>query len=100
MILMTSDRLASMIDPDIITALKQLSAGGTPKQQAGYDRMTQQHIETALQLLSDEVERIIPRSSPLFESVLLLSAINKVVKLQQEPEFTSYLDEGLPHQDW
>jgi hypothetical protein len=96
MTLMTSDRLASMIDPDIIAAIRMLAADDTTHQaarQKRHDHQTTNQIETALSLLSDEVERIIPRSSPLFESVLLLAAINKVAKQQEEPEYKSSLED-------
>ncbi len=43
-------------------------------------------------MLSEEIERVIPRTHPLFESVLLLTLLRRVERSQQEPEFKSDLE--------
>ncbi len=85
-----------MIDPDIVTSLKMI-AGDVDEPRvkavrAKHDKQLQQRIETHLELLTDEVEKLIPRSHPLFESVLLLTLLNKVQRSQQTTEFKSDLD--------
>ena len=47
-----------------------------------------------MELLADEVEELVPRNHPLFESVVLLTVIRKMERV--EPEFNSYLDDGFP----
>ena len=87
------------IDKDVLKSLKMLAASGPSNHQklkTKHDHQTQRLIETQLFLLSDEVARVVPRDSKLFEPVLMLTAISKVVARQQEPEFKSYLEEGVP----
>ena len=91
------------VDPDILAALKTVAADGNSqrvlKAKATHDKQTQQHFETQMELLSDEVERLVPRSHPLFELVLILAVARKMENKQQEPEFRSFLDDGFP-QGW
>ena len=53
-----------------------------------------------MQMLSEEVETLVPRAHPLFELVLLLAVARKVERKQQEPEFHSFVDEGFTEQTY
>lgn len=92
------------IDTDVIAALKTLAADGDSQRvlqaHKRHDEHTQRRFETEMELLSEEVERVVPRSHPLFDFVLILAVTRKIERTQQEPEFHSFLDEGLPHHDW
>lgn len=91
------------VDPDILAALKTVAADEDSQRvlnaKARHDKDTQQHFETQMELLSDEVERVVPRSHPLFELVLILAVARKMENKQREPEFRSFVDEGFP-QGW
>ena len=82
------------IDPDIIAALRSIAADGESTRvvqaRKRHDEHTQRRFETQLELLSDEVEAVIPKDHPLFESVLLLTVLRKV--MHDEPEFVSDLE--------
>jgi hypothetical protein len=39
-----------------------------------------------MSLLSDEVEAVIPKEHPLFDTVLLLTVLRKVTKTEPEPQ--------------
>ena len=85
------------IDPDVLQALKTLAARGEAyREQRIRGKQAKQldaEIETKMQLLTDEVSRVIPTTHPLFESVLLLAVLHKVAKQQQEPHYTSSLED-------
>jgi cob(I)alamin adenosyltransferase len=88
------------IDPDILHALKSLAVNEESKRAA---RITKKHIkqldeqfQTQMELLTDEVERVIPKKHPMFYTVLLLAVARKIERSQQEPEFQSFVDEGFP----
>lgn len=91
------------VDPDILYALKTIAADGESqrvlKAKERHEKQTEQEFQTQMQLLDDEVARVVPRSHPLFELVLLLAVARKVERKQQEPEFHSFLDGGFP-QGW
>ena len=84
------------VDPDILAALKTLA--GDPESarlmrvHKRQDEATQRRFETQLELLSEEVERVVPRSHPMFELVLLVAVTRKIERSQQEPEFRSALE--------
>lgn len=88
------------VDPDILAALKIVAADGEAQRVLGlkakYEKRAQQQFETQMQLLVDEVERVCPRSHPLFELVLILAVARKMERKQQEPEFKSDLEAGWP----
>jgi len=88
------------IDPDILQALKAFP-NAAEKQRVAKARerhraMAEARTETQLELLSDELEQVIPRDHPMFMGVLLAVVCLKIEKQQTEPEFKSYLEEGLP----
>ena len=89
------------VDPDIVFALKTVAADGDSQRvlnaKARHEKHTEQHFETQMELLSDEVERVVPRSHPLFELVLILAVTRKMERKQQDPEFHSALE--FPN-DW
>jgi hypothetical protein len=82
------------VDPDIIAALRAVGGDGesarVSQARKRHDEATQRRFETQMELLADEVEELIPRNHPLFESVLLLTVLRKVT--QDEPEFASDLE--------
>jgi hypothetical protein len=89
-----------MIDQDIAHALQMIAADGEGKRirkvKAKHRKLAEEKFHTEMQLLSDEVEKHIPKSNPLFELVLILAAINKAERAVQQPEFTSDLEAGWP----
>ncbi len=91
------------VDPDILFALRTIASGKDaqrlPDVKARYEKRLQQHFETQMQLLVDEVERVVPRNHPLFELVLILAVARKVERKEQEPEFVSDIEAGWP-QGW
>lgn len=84
------------VDPDIIAALKTVAADGDSQRVLGvkarHQKQNQQRFETEMQLLSDEVERVVPRTHPLFELVLILAVTRKIERTHKEPEFRSALE--------
>lgn len=91
------------VDPDIIAALKIVAGDGesqrVQKAKERHEKQTEREFETQMELLVDEVARVVPRTHPLFDLVLFLAVARKVERKQQEPEFRSFLDEGFP-QGW
>jgi hypothetical protein len=88
------------VDQDILFALKAVASDDRQRLlnvKAKHDKRLQQHFETQMELLVDEVERVCPRNHPLFELVLILAVARKVERSQQEPEFQSFVDEGFPN---
>jgi hypothetical protein len=90
------------VDPDILAALKSIAADAdTPRvlqARKRHDAATQRRFETELSLMSDEVEKLVPRSHPLFELVLILAVARKVERkhAQQEPEYIPDFERGFP----
>jgi hypothetical protein len=84
------------VDPDILAALKIVAADAdTPRvlqARKRHDEHTKQRFETQMELLTEEVERVVPRTHPLFELVLTIAVARKVERTQQEPEFRSALE--------
>lgn len=88
------------IDPDIIHTLRMLAADANSQRvlslKAKYEKRTEQQFETQVQLLVDEVARVVPRSHPLFDIVLILAVARKVERSQQEPEYIPDFERGFP----
>jgi hypothetical protein len=86
----------SNVDPDILYALKIVASGGESERIAGVKERQQTHAQnhfaTQMELLSDEVSGVVPRSHPLFDLVLTLAVARKMERKQKEPEFKSYLE--------
>lgn len=84
------------IDKDIIAALKSVAGDGESQRvlqaRKRHDEHTQRRFETEMELLSEEVETVVPRSHPLFNLVLLLAVTRKIERTQQEPEVRSALE--------
>jgi hypothetical protein len=84
------------VDPDILAALKTVAADGDSQRvlqaHKRHDEHTQRRFETEMELLSEEVERVVPRTHPLFDLVLILAVARKMERKQQEPEFRSALE--------
>ena len=93
------------VDQDILFALRSVAADAdTPRVLAARKRHhehTLQRFQTEMQLLSDEVERVVPRTHPLFDLVLTLAVIRKVERAQaqqeaqREPEFIPDFEKGF-----
>ncbi len=88
------------VDPDILHALRVLAADGESQRVLGlkakYNQRTEDQFETKMQLLSDEVERVVPRTHPLFDLVLTLAVVRKLERSQQEPEYVPEFERGFP----
>lgn len=86
------------VDPDILFALKIVASDGDSqrvlKVKERHQQRLQEHFETQMQLLGDEVEKVVPRTHPLFDLVLTLAVVRKIerAQAQQEPEFHSALE--------
>lgn len=89
------------VDPDILAALTLVASDADSqrllKVKERHQKHNQQVFETQMELLSDEVEALVPRDHPLFEVVLVLTVARKLERKQKEPEFKSFLDEGFPN---
>jgi serine phosphatase RsbU (regulator of sigma subunit) len=87
------------VDKDVLAVLKTMAApveeARLAKLKAKHNRLTQRQVETQLELLADVVEQVIPRTHPLFNAVLLETAILKVSQEHEQPEDESFLGE-----DW
>ena len=88
--------MMNRVDPDILAALESVAADADSPRirslKARHDKRSQQAFNTQMELLSDEVERVVPRSHPLFEVVLVLTVARKLERTQKEPEFRSALE--------
>lgn len=84
------------VDKDVLATLKTLAADGESQRvlqaHKRHDEHTQRRFETEMELLSEEVETLVPRTHPLFELVLLLAVATKIERKQQTPEFHSALE--------
>lgn len=84
------------VDSDIIAALRSIAADSESQRvlqaRKRHDEHTQRRFETQMELLSEEVERVVPRTHPLFDLVLILAVARKIERTQQEPEFHSELE--------
>lgn len=97
------------VDPDIIGALKTLAADGESARvlqaHKRQDEATQRRFETQMELLSEEVERVVPRSHPFFDVVLILAVARKIERAEalaearKHPEFIPDFEKGFP-QGW
>lgn len=89
------------IDPDIIAALRSVAGDeearrllNVKKRQAN---QAQQQFESQMELLADEVARVIPRGHQLFDLVLTLAVAHKIERTQQqEPEYIPDIAAGWP----
>jgi hypothetical protein len=87
------------LDSDLLSVLKNIAGRGeiqrVAKVHAKHQRQLEERINTQVELLSDEVERVIPRNNPLFMQVLFCTVLHKLarnIQEQPEPEFRSYLE--------
>jgi hypothetical protein len=89
------------VDPDVLLAVKAISVTreGTRKEhiKQKHSKQLEARFETQIELLIDEVERVVPRTHPDFMTVLALAVVRKVAKQAAEPEFKSFLGEGIPN---
>jgi len=86
------------VDQDILFALRSVAADAdTPRvlqARKRHAKHAEQQFATQMTLLSDEVERVVPRTHPLFDLVLVLAVARKIerTQIQQEPEPDSALE--------
>jgi hypothetical protein len=78
------------IDPDILAALQAVAGDEESKRllnvKARHEKQAEQRFHTQLELMRDEVERVVPRGHPLFDLVLILAVARKMEHMQQEIE--------------
>jgi hypothetical protein len=88
------------VDGDILAALKTVAADADSQRllrvKAKHEKQHQQTFETQMELLSDEVERVVPRGHPLFELVLILAVARKLERRQQQIDMNYFRGEGFP----
>src|ERR1700692_4218821 len=97
------------IESDILSVLKRIAA--TPdlvrqvkvknKNETKHSQQLKERINTQVELLSAELERVLPRDSPLFMQVLMGAMIRKLGRMEmeqdnREPEYKSALDHFPP----
>jgi hypothetical protein len=91
------------VDPDILAALKTVAADGDSQRVLGakarHEKQAEQHFHTQLELMSDEVERVVPRSHPLFNLILILAVTRKIERKHQEIDISYFSGEGFPKID-
>jgi hypothetical protein len=84
------------IDSDVLFALKSVAADADSVRVSAarkrHDEHTRLRFETEMELLSEEVETLVPRTHPLFELVLILAVTRKLERSQKEPEYHSALE--------
>ena len=84
------------IDPDISAALETVFEARRLKHvgdiRAKHHKQLEEQITTQIQLLSDDIEEVIPKSHPAHLLVLLLAVESKITKAFKEPEFKSDLE--------
>jgi uncharacterized membrane-anchored protein YjiN (DUF445 family) len=82
------------IDPAVVKALKIITKDRRTKKslEKALHKKELQRLETIIELLIDEVERVVPRDSPLFMPTLLLTVLNKIEVHQAKDEFRSPLE--------
>lgn len=85
------------IDPDIAAAVRIVFEARRAKHvgriRAKHARQLEEKLTTQIELLSDEIEEVIPKSHPAFPLILLLAVEGKVAKAFEEPEYVSALEE-------
>jgi hypothetical protein len=84
------------IDPDVLAAMQTIFEarrnGHLGKVQAKHRKQAENRFETQMELLVDEVEKVIDPKHPAFMLVLLLTLNEKLQRHTAEPEFESYLE--------
>ena len=90
------------IDPDVLAACKTIFEARRNshlgKVRAKHSKQVEARFETQIELLCDEVEKVIDPKHPAFLLVLALAVMEKVSKATTEPEYKSCLD-SFP-QNW
>ena len=84
------------IDPDILAAVRTvfdaLRAKHVGRIRAKHRRQAEEKLTTQIELLSDEIEEVIPKNHPAFQLILVLAVEGKLEKMFEEPEFKSELE--------
>ena len=89
------------VDPDVLAAVQTVfearrnSHAGKVKEK--HRRQDAARFETQIELLFDEVQKVMDPKHPAFLLVLALTVMEKLQRQTAEPEFTSFLDEGMPN---
>jgi hypothetical protein len=90
------------IDPDIAAAVRTVFEARRGKHvgniRAKHRKQAEERLATQIELLSDEIEEVIPKDHPAFPLILLLAVKSKMSKHCEQPEEPG-LDEGFP-QGW
>jgi hypothetical protein len=89
------------VDPDVLAALRTIFEARRNshlgKVHAKHSKQAEAQFETQIELLVDEVEKVCDPKHPAFLLVLMLAVMEKVNKATAEPEFRSFLGEGIPN---
>jgi ketosteroid isomerase-like protein len=89
-------KVNSDLDPDVAWVLANMAATPERRRQkavrAKHKRQTADRLETQIELLSDEVERVIPKTDPNFVNVVIAAVLRKITRQQEEPEYKSGLE--------
>jgi len=84
------------LDPDIAAAVRTIfearQAHHRGKIKAKHRRQLEEKLTTQIELLSDEIEEVIPKSHPAFPLILVLAVEGKISKAFEEPEPPSDLE--------
>jgi hypothetical protein len=90
----------SDIDPDVLAVLQAMDR--TPERQrqkavrSKHAKQSVDRLETLIELLADEVSRVIPKTHPNFVNVLLAAVLRKLSRQHEEPDYQSALEERVP----
>ena len=93
------------IDPDLLYALKQfdllkkniLEKVRTNRIHKKHEEQLLERMTTHIELLTDELEQIVPKDHPLFLPLLTLAMTRKMqVGEPAEPEYVPDFDRGFP----
>jgi hypothetical protein len=92
------------VDQDVLHAVQTIfearrnSHAGKVK--AKHRKQDEARFETQIELLFDEVQKVMDPKHPAFLLVLAMAVVEKLERHTAEPEFKSFLDEGIPNSSW
>jgi hypothetical protein len=91
------------VDEDVLKAVQTIADAHrnshVGKVKEKHRKQAEARFETQIELLCDEVEKVMDRKHPAFLLVLALAVVEKLQRHTAEPEFKSFLDEG-PFNGW
>jgi len=97
---MSNSEFNTDLDPDVLAVITAMDKKPERQRQkaarAKHQRQSVNTLETQLELLVDEVQRVIPRTHPDFEMVVITAMLRKFARQHEEPEYKSCLEENVP----